>query len=181
MENKNLLGIIPNTLADLYVNYVLVKAPLLVRETEDGPKLVMRIMCVRETFFMENVPMDHYGHPRTNGGMCIEIIAGDTNVYPFFSGYYATKESGYELYDHKMDGKFITVLRESDGFIRGEKLSVASIENVKKYLTTAQRIVDALHQPVAKVSQCREIVNEYNKLPLKWKNVIDTVTFYNNK
>lgn len=179
MENKNLLGIIPNTFADLLANYVLVKAPVLVKETEDGPKLALRLMCVKEASFMEVVPVDRCGHPETYGGMMVEIThEGISDVCSFFSGYYATKESDYHVFRNKMEGEFVTVLRETEGFVRGKYISITAMEIVKKHISTAQKIIDALHHPIAKVGQCREIVSEYDKLPLKWRNVIDSVTFY---
>lgn len=172
----NILAINSNYPSKFFTDYVLVKAAIFCRETEGKQELRLRIMAVHEDEFMEVVPMNKLGHPETIGGVMIELTSnkGFYGMKRFFSGFCST-DNNYIL-SSPMDGKFITVLREGEGFHRGKKLSVSAVYTAKKNLETAERIISALNQPITKIGQCREIIGEYDKLPLKWKNIIDSVT-----
>lgn len=172
----NILAISPSYPSEFFTDYVLVKAALFVRETEGKQELVLRIMAVREDEFMEVVPMSRHGHPETFGGTMIELTSNKEfyGMKRFFSGFYST--DNHRISSNSMDGKFITVLREGEGFHRGKKLSVAAVYAAKKNLATAERIINALHQSITKMNQCKEIASEYDKLPLKWRSIIDFVT-----
>ena len=154
---------------------VLVKAVLCLINVDEVKEVVLRLWMVQDYDFKTSVEMVN-GKPATFGTNFIEIRSTGIGPVCYRDNNFICPWSGQDIIRHRtiLEGQFLTVLREKDHFVRGEKVSVKALNTAMSRLQNINSLLSANGRPHT-INGMREIVATFDNLPMNWQKTLKEV------
>ena len=154
---------------------VLVKAVLCLINVDEVKEVVLRLWMVRDYDFKSSVEMVN-GRSATFGTNFIEIRSTCLGPVCFRDNDFVCPWSGQNIVRRKtiLEGQFLTVLREKDHFVRGERVSVEALNTAMNRLRDINSLLRANGRPQT-IKGMREIVETLDNLPVNWQKTLEEV------
>ena len=154
---------------------VLVKAVLYLINVDEVKEVVLRLWMVHDYDFKPSVEMIN-GKPATFGTNFIEIRSTGIGPVCCRDNDFVRPWSGQDIVCRRtiLEGQFLTVLREKDHFVRGEKVSVKALNTAMSRLQDINSLLSANGRPQT-IKGMREIVETLDNLPVNWQKTLEEV------
>ena len=166
---------LPPVASHFFDTNVLVKAVLCLINVDEVKEVVLRLWMVHDYDFKTSVKMVN-GKRATFGTNFIEIRS--TCIGPVCSrdNDFVCPWSGQNIVRRKtiLEGQFLTVLREKDHFVRGERVSIEALNTAMNRLRDINSLLRANGRPQT-IKGMREIVETLDNLPVNWQKTLEEV------